>query len=474
MDVGGLRMARVFRRIKSPRETKDRQVTAISPGLQPFVSEQELKEVKEKALSSVHRRHKSAENIVLSVTEPSIFNEEEPSELPQPPELPPRNRETTSGSFSCDRPLGAAYRRTQSSGTMSASFKHAPRKSQDDYFVPADTLKKIASASAVQFHHHSPVGNTSSPRTIQDKRNLSMVEKIMTHNDPDFRASQKHTKAFDKLIDNSDYSVPFDILQQEQQAGTAVPPPPKPKRHTGHGRVKVPSEPDSQPPPNYSPPPPPPEVLREELAVSTIDTVERPSSVSPISPSVSVSRAGDYDDPWDSKKFSMNTKKLRQRAETDPLKTPHFDPYKSPKATHHNLSTSEEPPLPPKPYELEDHEDPVTTPSPTPPPVPESSRPRTTSTGESEEYYTEPPREGTGQLDYINEKPLHVVNGGGLPLHDYVNQPAFPPPQLPPRQKKKHGYSPLVPADISSPDIASTIHPPAFPIDISIMLEEQL
>lgn len=431
----------LFRRIKSPRDPKDRHVTVT-----PIASEQEAKE---KSLSA-HRRHKS-EEIIFSV-DPAIFEGE-------PPELPPRNRETTSGSFS-GRPVGsiASYRRTRSSGTMSANFKvsgHPPRKSQDDYFVPADTLKKIASASAVQ-------GNLSTPHTIQDKRNMTMVEKIMSHNDPEFRASQKQqnrSKSFDKLIDTCDYSVPFDVLQDQET--TTVIPPPKPKRHhTSHGRVKVTEEtvhPPSQPPPNYSPPPPPPPDSFEE---PTVDT----ESVSPHSPAVS-RVGGDYDDPWDSKKFKK--KMSRNRSDTEPLRVPqqpHIDPYKSPKSSQTALNhVQEEPPLPPKPSNH--NEDSRATPSPPPPPVPETSRPRA-STGESD--YCDPP--GEGEHNYTNQ-PLHA-NGG--PLHEYVNQPAFPP-QLPPRpqnKKKQHGYSPLVPTDMSHPpDIQSA--PPAFPIDISIALEEQ-
>lgn len=478
----------LFRRIKSPRERHVTQNTS------------EGEKVKESEKSpSGHRRHKSDEHIVVAV-EPSIFEE------PEPPELPPRYRSSAGGSFS----FGVGYRRTQSSGTMSVNFKtpgHAPGKSQDDYFVPADTLRNLSvGATPEQTSYISKPTHLPDPQTLQDQRIMTMHQKIMSHNAPGFRESQKQRrcKSFDKLVDNSDYSVPFDVLQElEREESGHVPPPKPPTKRASHGRGKIPDSGFSSgellrsntQPPNYEPPPPP-EDDKEELELD-----RQTDSVSPHSPTHSHSpRAGDYDDPWDSSKFQLHGKGVRKgsrhRADTEPPKvlalSPHFDPYKSTHTrahptnhVHHDPSPEPEPPLPPKHIDsIPDLKDPRISPSPPPPPLPESTRPRA-STGESD--YCEPPdstsyrQEGQESLHgYVNQPPLHDKNGGrSNGMNNYVNQPDFPP-QLPPRSsfiinhKKKHSYPPLVPPDISNPpDIHQPLPPPAFPIEASMRLEEQ-
>lgn len=440
----------LFRRMKSP---KDRHVThqtletsSSSPSLIPA--------------EPFHRRHKSEEDIILAVESSTAILDE------SPPELPPRNRSDSSGaggSFS----TVSGYRRTQSSGTMSTTgFKSHPpaagTRPQEDYFVPADTLRNMSVSGS------SP--QPSPARLLaQDKRHMSMHDKILSHNAPDFRASQLN-RSVEKLhvTDTGDYSVPFDVLG-EGDARKGVPPPKPP--HSKRGSRKPQEAPEKlSEPPDYLPPLPP-SVNEEEEEIEQVS----PQS----SPSISKPRPGDYDDPWDSTKFI----KLRQRSETEPQKlmANRIDPYKSPKGSNNELSETE-PPLPPK---LPDTTSTLTTtvasvpndthflsPSPTPPPVPETSRPRA-STGESD--YVEPPDSVLPHNDEMS-MPLHerVLNGEGY-MHDYVNQPACPP-KLPPRatNKKQHGYPQLLPSDISHPSDIQPLMPPAFPIDTSCSLEEQL
>lgn len=443
----------LFRRMKSP---KDRHVThqtletsSSSPSI--IVSE------------SFTRRHKSEEDIVLAV-DSSAANLDE-----SPPELPPRNRSDSSGSAFFNASSG--YRRTQSSGTMSTTgFKSqaAGMRPQDDYFVPADMLKNMTISGPSQAS-----GSAISPSRYlaQDKRHMSMHEKILSHNDPDFKATQM-TIEKSAVVDTGDYSVPFDVLGESD--GRKGVPPPKPPHSKRLGSRKPPSNEKLSEPPDYLPPPPP----EEEEEAQQVTPVSPQSS-----PNISQPRPGDYDDPWDSTKFI----KLRQRADTEPqkLSTPRFDPYKSPKGSSNELTEAAEPPLPPK---LPDNTSVLGTtttatavltndihlqPSPTPPPVPDT-RPRA-STGESD--YIEPPDSVLPHNDEMSA-PLHerVLNGEGY-MHDYVNQPACPP-KVPPRasNKKQHGYPQLVPPDISHihvSDIQPTL-PPAFHIDISSPLEEQL
>lgn len=493
-------MAALFRRTKSPRDHQRSHVITT-----PTTSSAVEKDIDTTNI----RRHKSEENIVIAI-EPAIFNSEQTTEG-DPPQLPPRNRTDSSNSTG-----GGGYRRTQSSGnttSMSASFKatgHTSRKPQEDYFVPADTLRHLSNPTTLSTSPHS-----SSKKSNHEKRLMSMHDKIVSHNTPEFRASQKPlSRSFDKLVDNSDYSTPFDVLPDyNKEGGNTVIPPPKPKRTTGHKLAAGGELTGGTDPPNYLPPPPPGEneenTPEQERRNTMSPSAPAGGNSSPHSPSVTVTRGGDYDDPWDSNKFKRIRPLVKgdssgelQTTGTTPnhskslaASSNHIDPYKSPRGSSNELSNCEstEPPtLPPKPSpspphthtDHHHHHHNRTQSSPPPPPVPETARPRT-HTGESD--YCEPPDAidlmnggGGHNNNYVNS-PSHVVMVDDDSMHDYVNQPVCPP-KLPPRPKKPHGYPPLEPPTHHS--FSSSSHPsdtnnpaanlpPIFPIDVSILLEEQ-
>ena len=503
----------LFRRIKSPREIRN----PPTPGVAVVVEQQTtVEEAKKKSLSG-HRRHKSDElPKILENRESDVLKTVK--KIQPPPELPPRNRVGSGGSITHVTP---GWRRTQSSGTMSVSFKstgHLPRvPPQQDYFVPADTLKNIKNP----LNGHGAGVVVVHPPTQQEKRNKHMHQIIMSHNAPGFRESKRKSRSMDKLIDICDYSVPFDFIQDPEKnndksegivksktpelppkskGGTSentthtLPPkgkgnaPVKPSKLPNHGRHKTDGFDSSHcgsDPPCFAPPPPPSQEEEEDIEDPELTMY---NSSSPLSPSPTINRVSDYEEPWDSRiRNLINPGKgsRRHRYETEPKVvttglTPTFDPYKSPRTQRSQSNTHESSPEPDPPRNnsrnnTEHVPEHGNTPSP-PPPLPESSRPRV-NTGESD--YCTPP--DAILHDYINQPPLHDTNhhlNGGVSPHDYINQPPVPP-HSPLRStsvnlKKKPRYPPLVPTDPHySPDTHS-LPPPAYPIETSVPLEDQL
>lgn len=439
----------LFRRIRSPRELKP-----MTPSTDP----------------------QTERDSIVSISDPLGIDLLGTSGEPVP-DLPPRNNSTGGGSFSSS----TSYRRTQSSGaTMSSSHSmsvklpgHQPRPQEADYFAPSDLVMPI-----------------TIPPTVQEQRNQNMHDKIMTLNAPSSKTTK--SRSFEKLTDMSDYSVPFNVLQDEErekiERGGSVGANKGFKRSAqtrSHGEEAMRSSivPPIVPPnlpPDYRPPPPPKD-LPEQLSPDEIE------------PSISPNPEGNYECPWDSKKFLLHGKG-KQRSKTDldseNSSPPAVDPYRSPNLPHHSashfattqppLDPSPEPELPPLPPRAGGHYEtaiPSTThhpphrersatefqqPPPPSPPVPESARPRAITGGPGgESYYCVPPDAETVHVrGYVNQPPLHdklLENGPS-----YVNQP----PPLPPRYKE------LVPPGNTlshSPDIRT----PTFAIDTSQPLEDQ-
>lgn len=433
--------------------------------------------------SSPHRRHRSDETShIVMANDPAAFSHLELGGDDTPPELPPRNSGTTTG-----------YRRTRSSGTVSAVASPSAAlgpKEEDNYHVPADTLRPAGSGRS----------NTASTVSLQETKNRIMHNRILSHN---LRGNTQATNSLPEgpaVKDVSDYSVPFNPLDDPARArGGSVPaamgsstslhqPPAPPKliqaymRQRGHSQiVQGHSNDPATAPPDFAPPPPPPG-----------DQLSPPFS--PPLPSGSVPPNTDYEDPWDTKKNLKNLPIHRRvgddRRFTAPAshrQLPHPHSSSQPEGSKPQRKTSKERGVHHH-FNSHGHSSRRDTPGIV---VDQTHHLPRTHSGGTSDYVPPDPSPAwspSGEPDYVvppdaQDHPIRVhafpppilheggiVNGG----QHYVNQPQLPAPlspPLPPRNSRTHGYPPLLPDSY----ITSTDHrpPPQWQINPSVPLEDQ-
>ena len=467
---------------------------------------------------SSHRRHQSDElNSILEIStepphflsqteieefveSPSVIDYQLSDPLPPtiPPLLPPRDRGGSGGAFNLSRNFGRpGWRRTHSSGTVNMSSKTGQLPVQpphQDYHVPVDTLRGVHRTGVV--HLNGAIGGpVPQPATHREQRSKDMHERILAHNDPSL--NKRKSRSMDKLVDTSDYSIPFDVVPggtPELQAKSRSPEGPS-ILHSGrhqpsslssssintHTTKDAPKKPPrTHNPPSFAPPPPP----------------TNTDSPPPLPPSPTVVRRGDdYEEPWDSRRIHMpRHSSRRQRSETDTKQLP--NPARSPRSHRAhtvNHETPSEPegmgPIPlrtsPRPHTDFSQSDPAISPC----GQPEFPHPRT-NTGElSDPFSVHGAMYYQGSNGVVNSNGGSWIEGpggsgcgsggGGLVTHVYVNQPPMPARNhvsanttTNEMSKKKHKYPPLVPSDHYISDIQN-LPPPLYPIDTSVHLEEQ-
>ena len=489
--------------MKSPR-TEEFKTTTGTVADKHFVQSGEehkksSKERKKGKSYSAHRRHKSDElNSIVELTEteaPNFLSQSEevvdyqlsdPGPFNPPPQLPPRHRGGSGSTFNITRPNlhnrpiqqdRPSWRRVHSSGTMSSPGKGIPPT--QEYFVPADTLRNVQRTSFVP--HNGAIGGPvhhHGGHSTKDKKNMDMHFKIVAQNDPTMMSKRK-SRSLEHLIDNSDYSLPFDIVtdksgvdprvknrspesllsahsnhtHQSSRSDTNLTtrnsqtPPVKPARHTR----------DFNKPPTFAPPPPP---QNEEINFPPSPTVVR--------------RGDDYEEPWDSSRFHLPRPNRRQ---TESSKS---DIQKSPRPTrshtiHHETSPEPDlviPGVPPRSSSRNRTETADSTIGHSPSsPLLDTNRPRAITGEQTAGDYCIPPDAILHDIKEVGA----VVKGrqGGQLLHGgYINQPPIPPHMPPIRAVERHRYPPLVPSDYYISDIQN-LPPPAHPIDLSVPLDDQ-
>ena len=481
----------LFRRMKSPRTEEFKTTTGAAADKQSG-EEHKKKERKKGKSYSAHRRHKSDElNSIVELTEteaPSFLSQSEevvdyqlsdPGPFNPPPQLPPRHRGGSGSTFNITRPNLhnhpiPSWRRVHSSGTMSSPGKGIPPT--QDYFVPVDTLRNVHRTSFAPSHNGAIGGPVHGGHSTKDKRNKEMHNKIVARNDPTMMSKRK-SRSLEHLIDTNDYSLPFDIVTDKSGVdphGKSRSPESLLSAHSNHTHQSSRSDtnltrtsqtPPAKPvrqtrdfnnPPTFAPPPPPQD---EEINLPPSPTVVR--------------RGDDYEEPWDSSRFNIPRPSRRQ---TESSKS---DIQKSPRMTRSHIihhETSPEPDLvvpgvPPRSSSRNRSEtaDGTTGHSPSSPLL-DTNRPRTITGEQTAGDYCIPP---DAILHDIKEVGAVVKGGqGGKLLHGgYINQPPIPP-HTPSNRVERHRYPPLVPSDYYISDIQN-LPPPAHPIDLSIVLEDQ-
>ena len=265
-------MSTLFRRIRSPREHREKEEHA--PPNRSFSTGQ--------IQLPGHRRHKSDEIRNIVYTDPNgVSNSHGPdSPREENPPLPPRNLHGY-------RPASVGH---------AHQFKKQPSSDEDPYYVaPADTIGRKAGLSALQ----GPTPTVSEQRVIEMHQRTQSQKAVSV-------LGHRRTGSFGHVIDNSEYSTPWNLLQQqrdkENSAATAsskVPPkPPRSRDRTPPKRPIIHSQPsdgsDDQIP-VHSPPPP----------------LDRSLTNSPCSPT---NPSDDYDEPWDKKYPDLRRAVRRQHS----------------------------------------------------------------------------------------------------------------------------------------------------------------
>ncbi len=315
-------MSKMFRRIRSPREKDDKPSEKDAAGASRTYSQSGHLQ------SHVnHRRHKSDEVQTVQTVQNAIYSEPVVSSsvgangrgtggaalLDEGPPLPPRNRPASIGN--------ANQLRKQ----MSAD--------DDSYYVaPVDTLRNRRGVV-----NPAVVGDRGAVLTRSERKQMQIHE--MTQSQKQVHGHRR-TGSFGHVIDNSEYSTPWNVLQEQKeiarerekrQKAAAVP------AETTPLEPEVQAEEKQQPSPvavTTQKPPDKPQrvsnrtkraVIQQSLQNHDTDViipVHSPSPVlgshesrsqnsSPTSPPVSDNppgspqeAEGDYDEPWDRKKVS--------------------------------------------------------------------------------------------------------------------------------------------------------------------------
>lgn len=318
-------MSKMFRRIRSPRDEK-------SPGKDAGANS---KTFTSGQLHVNHRRHKSDEvqavqtvqtvqNVIYS--EPVASPSNGPSArganvaaalVDDGPPLPPRNRPASVGNSN------------QLRKQMSAD--------DDPYYVaPADTLRN---RRGLVVNPAVPGGDKGAALTKSERKQMQILEMAQSQKQV---MSHTRTGSFGRLVDSSDYSTPWNLIQQQREkrekrekqmaANVAAEKQPQEPEVVGEREEDETAKPG---------PPPKPQRLsnRTKRAIvqqclqnhegDTIIPVSSPSpssglvhdvrsqSNSPTSPPVAADndmpqteREDDYDEPWDRRKFSRDIHQL--------------------------------------------------------------------------------------------------------------------------------------------------------------------
>ena len=267
-----------FRRIRSPREPKhERDDRKQMPNRSYSTSAIH-------ATANGHRRHKSnevekIENVIYS--EPNVSSSQEQSWRDENPPLPPRNRP-------------ASY---------SVGHSHQLNRQVSDeecYVAPADTLVRKSALNPTQ-------GDKGGPIPTQGERKQMHMHHVTLSQ----KAGHRRTHSFGQVIDNSDYSTPWNLIQQGRDRTAAPTAPPKPPkgRDRSSSKMVVQSSHDGGDNiiPVMSPPPIPPPFTEDR---SLTNSPSSPVS-SPNTPTSEHPPCDDYDEPWDKKFKDLHMPKTK-------------------------------------------------------------------------------------------------------------------------------------------------------------------
>ena len=262
-------MSTLFRRIRSPREHSHREREEHQPPNRSFSTGQ----------LPGHRRHKSDDIKNINYTDPNgVSNSHGQDENPP---LPPRNM--------LPRPASVGH---------AHQLKKQVSSDEDPYYVaPADTIGRKAGLSVLP----------GPPPTASERKVMEMHERTQSQ-----KVGHRRTGSYGHVIDNSEYSTPWNLLQQQREkeqkenatpSSTKVPPkPPRTRDRTPPNRPMIHSQPsdgsDDLIP--IQSPPPPPLVLDRSLTNSPCSPTGDPS--------------GDYDEPWDKKYPDLRMAVRRQHS----------------------------------------------------------------------------------------------------------------------------------------------------------------
>ncbi len=319
-------MSKMFRRIRSPRETRDqKEEKEKSAGANRSYSVG--------ALHANHRRHKSDEvNSVQTISaqnaiysEPVVAsgngaNGHGASALVddyEGPPLPPRNV--------LNRPASIGHAH-QLRKQMSAD--------EDPYYVaPVDTLRNRKGIT-----NPAVLGDKGAVPTKSERRQMHLHEMTLSQK----QVFHTRTGSFDHVIDNSEYSTPWNLIQQEKEkvkerekllaaiaaaekhpqeaekdekdkgnaaAAASLKPPPKPQRSSDRTKRTVIQQTlqnhdnDTIIPVHSPSPVPPPQDARSHSSSPTPPPVAD-------NPDTQLEKEDDYDEPWDKKKFPRGIQKI--------------------------------------------------------------------------------------------------------------------------------------------------------------------
>lgn len=251
-------MSTLFRRIRSPREHKERE--EHQPPNRSFSTGQ--------LPAQGHRRHRSDDIKNINYTDPNgVSNSHGQDENPP---LPPRNMHRPAS-------VGNAHQ-----------LKKQVSSDEDPYYVaPADTIGRKAGLSVLP-------PPTASERKVMEMHERTQSQKVVGH---------RRTGSYGHVIDNSEYSTPWNLLQEQRgkEQKDKPPKPPRSRDRTPPNRPIIYSQPSDGSDdliPVQSPPPP-------SLAL------DRSLTNSPCSP---VDPSGDYDEPWDRKYPDLRMAVRRQHS----------------------------------------------------------------------------------------------------------------------------------------------------------------
>ena len=267
-------MSSIFRRIRSPREPKDRDQDQTAPNARSFSTGTIP------GSQHGHRRHRSDEIQNVIYTEPNnVVNSHRPdASRGENPPLPPRNRPAS---------VGNAHQ-----------LKRQVSSDDDPYYVtPVDTLNRrgVVNPTSLSQGERFPVPTRS------ERKQMHMHEMTLSQRHV---LSHRRAGSVGHVIDSSDYSTPWNLIKEREERDkenqVAPKPPPKPQRSSDRSKNKktvvqqsVHSDDSDDIIPVMSPTPP---------LVHDRSQTNSPSSPT-ITAAENTSQGGsdDYDEPWDRK-----------------------------------------------------------------------------------------------------------------------------------------------------------------------------
>ena len=275
-------MSKMLRRIRSPREAREKEGKEHPAPNRSFSAGH---------LLFSHRRHKSDEIQNVIYSEPNVLTNSHggphnvmSQQLEDNPPLPPRNRPASVGH---PHPL-----------------KSQNSTDEDPYYVaPVDTLRKgIVNPAILSQGAEKVPGPTRSERKQMQLHEMTLSQKhVLGH---------RRTGSFGHVIDNSDYTVPWNLLQKEKQkaaakhegdTGTSVKPPPKPQRSSDRSKRVIPSMYDDGHDNIIDLSPSPPQLTQDVRSHSNSPSSPTQIGTTAEATSSHSEKEDDYDEPWDKK-----------------------------------------------------------------------------------------------------------------------------------------------------------------------------